>query len=79
MADEKKDPQPEKKVFAEGRGKYSLLESTKVFQFEFPLTATLEENYAAISYLRNEIFKAMDEQRKKEEANKKDKVEENKS
>jgi len=70
----KKDVTSEKKVFGEARGKYSLIDSTKVYSFEFPLSCSLPENYAAISYLRNEIFKAMEEQKKKEDQENKEKT-----
>lgn len=56
---ETKQQPVEKKVFAEARGKYSLLDGTKVFHFEFPAIATLEDNFAAIAYLKDEIFKTI--------------------
>ena len=56
---ETKQQPVEKKVFAEARGKYSLLDGTKVYHFEFPSTATLEDNFSALACLKDEILKAI--------------------
>ena len=61
---------PQKRIFAEARGKYSLVDGPKMFSFEFPAASNLAENYAAISFLRDEIWKAMEEQKKAEEEKK---------
>ena len=67
---------PQKRIFAEARGKYSLLDGPKMFAFEFPANCTLAENYAAIGFMRDEIWKAMEEQKKAEEAKKEEVKEE---
>jgi len=83
MADEvkteEKKPQ-EKKIFAEGRGKYSLIDAQKVFNFEFPLNSTLEENLASISDIKDQIIKAIADknEREKKEAEEKTKKGEDK-
>ena len=59
MTQENKEAQAEKKVWAEARGKYSLLDGTKVYHFEFPSTATIEDNFSAIACLKDEILKAI--------------------
>lgn len=61
---------PPKKLFAEGRGRYTLVDNTKVFNFEFSLQSTLEENFAAISYIKEEILKTI--QLKEKEAKEKE-------
>jgi len=61
---------PQKKIFAEARGKYSMLDGVKMFAFEFPANSTLAENYAALTFVRDEIWKAMEAQKKAEEAKK---------
>lgn len=58
----------EKKIYSEGRGKYSLLDGNKVFQFEFPITSSLEENFAAISHIKDKLFEAIQAKDKEEKA-----------
>lgn len=75
--DIKNDQQPkqEKKLFGENLGRYSLVDGNKVFQFSFPIQSLLSENYVAISFLRDEIWKAMESQKKLEDEAKKAKEE----
>lgn len=55
-----------KKLFSEARGKYIYLDETKAFFFDFPIRCTLAENYAIISHMKDEIWKALEEERKRE-------------
>ena len=67
----KKESNPqEKKIFDEYRGKYVMIDGTKMFAFEFPFASNVAENYVALSYLRDKVWKAMEEQKKREEAQK---------
>jgi hypothetical protein len=59
-------PNQEKKIYSEGRGKYSLLDGNKVFQFEFPITASLEENFASISFIKDKLLEAIQDNDKNE-------------
>ena len=54
MTDEKN--LPEKKIFSEGRGKYTVLDGNKVYHFDFPIKNTIEENLAILSYLKDKIL-----------------------
>lgn len=63
----------EKRIYSEGRGKYSLLDGNKVFQFEFPINSTLEENFSAVSFIKDKLFEAL--QNKEKEEKKKELVE----
>ena len=65
IAKEPKEPIT-KKIFAEGRGRYTLVDTTKVFHFEFPLNCTIEENFAAISFIKEEILKTIQAKEKEE-------------
>jgi hypothetical protein len=58
----------EKKIFSEGRGKYSLLDGNKVYQFEFPITSSLEDNFASISFIKDKLFEAIQNKDKEEKA-----------
>jgi hypothetical protein len=58
---------PEMQVFAESRGKYSVMKEAKVFSFEFPSTCKLGENYDVLSFLKNKVWEGMENQRKIEE------------
>lgn len=60
----------EKRLFSEGRGQYTLIDNQKVFHFDFPINITIEENFAAISFMKDEILKAIEAKLKEE----KDKV-----
>ena len=50
----------DKKMYAESRGKYILIDGAKNFMFEFPATITIEENYAALAYLKDEVWKVIE-------------------
>jgi len=65
-AKEENKESPAKKIFAEGRGRYTLVDVTKIFHFEFPLNATLEENFAAIAFMKEEILKTIQLKEKEE-------------
>ena len=68
----KKDKPPiTKRLYAEPRGQYVYVDGQKIFRFEFPSDSTVIQNYDVICYLKNEIWKAMEDQRKKEEAKQK--------
>jgi len=61
------NPKPqEKKVFSEARGQYSMLDGNKVYHFQFPLANSIEDNFAAISFMKTKIMEAIDEKEKKE-------------
>lgn len=72
------DKTPAKQIFAEGKGKYTVVDGNKIFEFYFPIQSTLAINYDVLSFLKDEIFKAMEDQQKKEKSDKeeeKDKIE----
>jgi hypothetical protein len=67
------DPKiPEKKIYSEGRGIYSLVDGNKVFRFEFPIGSLLEDNLAAISFIKEKLLEAIQQkdQLAKEQAEK---------
>jgi len=66
----KEQPTPilEKRLFSEGRGQYGLVDGAKVYYFTFPLNNTIEDNFAAISYLKDKIFEAIQANTKAEKA-----------
>lgn len=55
------------KIFGEAKGCYTLVEDNKIFHFLFPAHITLAENYDKISIIKEEIWKAMEKQKKAEE------------
>ena len=57
---------PEKRIAGESLGRYSLIDGLKVYQFSFPLTSSLEENFASLSYLRDALLKAIEQNQKLE-------------
>jgi hypothetical protein len=64
MTTDTKEKLPEKKLFSELRGKYNLLDGNKLYRFDFPVNATLEDNFAAISFIKDEVFKTISEKNK---------------
>lgn len=68
MSEDIKQEIPQKRLFAEAKGKYTLVDGQKVYAFEFHNQASLMENYDAISYMREKLWKAIEDQKKKEEA-----------
>ena len=59
-SDTKEQPTvPVRKIYAESRGKYILLDNNLNYMFEFPGQATLEDNFAALAYMKDEILKAI--------------------
>ena len=73
---------PEKKMYAEQRGRYILIDGVKSFFFDFPVQCTFEENYAAVSYIKDQLFKVLedkaksDKQKAEEESKKEPEVKE---
>jgi len=56
------------KVGSQTRGQYDIVDDDKnIYSFTFPLKSTVGTNYDVLSFLRDELWKAMEEQRKKEE------------
>lgn len=49
-----------KRLYAEGRGRYTMLDSPRAFNFDFPIDSSIEDNFAAISFIKEEIFKAIE-------------------
>ena len=71
---------PEKRIFGEARGRYTLIDAQKAFHLDFPGNSTVEENFAAISFIRNQVLKAINvlkeqEEKKEQEENKEEKEE----
>jgi len=58
---------PEKRIFGEARGRYTLIDAQKAFHLDFPGNSTLEENFAAISFIRNQVLKAINVLKEQEE------------
>lgn len=60
------EKEPIFKIFTETRGKYNILkDDVRLFTFEFPIDATLEENRIAIEELLKAIEKVKEEQKQK--------------
>jgi hypothetical protein len=51
-------------------GKYAISFAEKIYSFEFPVNNTLEENLALLTYLRDELIKAIVDKDKKEQERK---------
>ena len=51
---------PEKRTYAEGRGRYTVLEGTKASNFDFPITSSLEDNFSILAFLKDEVLKAIE-------------------
>jgi len=66
--EEPKQTPPAKRVFAEATGVYRLIDGQKVFSFSFPAQSSLEDNLAAVSYLKDEIMKAINDKIAQEKA-----------
>jgi hypothetical protein len=58
---------PQKKIISEARGRYVIIDGAKFYVFEFPINSKIEENYAIVSYMKDEIWKTMENLKKKEE------------
>lgn len=71
MTEEKTEIQSSKRIVSEARGKYTVVDDTKVFYFEFPMASSLLVNYEIVSYLKDEIWRAIEMQKKKEDEEKK--------
>ena len=56
----------EKKIYAEARGNYSWLSNKKYYNFTFSLTSTLEESYAEVTFLKDQIFREIERKNKEE-------------
>jgi len=59
---------PAKRIISEGRGKYSILVEDRVYNFEFPIDATILKNYEVISFLKDEIWNAMEKKKEEDKA-----------
>lgn len=70
MTEEKEAIQSSKRIMSEARGRYTVFDDSKVYHFDFPASGTLAMNYDIVSYMKDEIFKAMETQKKKEEEEK---------
>jgi len=57
---------PEKRIVGESLVRYSLVDGVKVYQFSFPNGSSLEENFAALSYLRDALLKIIEQNQKLE-------------
>ena len=69
MEDAKK--QQETQIFSSHTAKFTIVtEDKKVFNWEFPPGISLMENYDKLTFLRNKIWEAIENQRKKEEEEK---------
>lgn len=53
---------PERRLFAQPRGEYILVDGNKTVNFSFPANSSLEDNLASLSFIRSEILKAIDTQ-----------------
>jgi len=63
----KEQPQaPEKKLFARPAGIYDYHDGKNITHFIFPSANSLAENYAILSFIRDEIWKALEAQKKAE-------------
>jgi len=56
-----------KRIFSEPRGRYTIIDGQKMFNYDFPTTITLEENFAIISFIKDEVLKAINAQEAKKE------------
>lgn len=68
MADQIKEAPkaPERKLFSDQLGCYILVDDKKVFRFEFGSTNTLAENYDGLSLLKDAVWGALEDAKKKE-------------
>ena len=66
----KEQPSQEKRMFSENRGRFILIDGVKSFFFDFPVQNTLEENYAAICFFKEQVWKVLEEQAKNEKEKK---------
>ena len=61
-------PLPPRRIVAEALGVYRIIDGNKVFSFEFPAQYMLEDNLAAVSFLKEEIMKVINDKIAKERA-----------
>lgn len=69
MSDQKEPPPPIRRIITEPRAKYTIIDGNRVFNFEFPSQSTPMQHYDIISYLRDELWVAIENQKKKEDEN----------
>jgi len=69
MSEEQKE---EIKLFSEGRGRYNIVEGSKIYHFDFPISNTVNDNFKIVSFLSNEINKHLE--RVKEETKPSEKI-----
>jgi len=65
-------PKEDIKLFSEGRGRYNIVEGTKVYHFDFPITNSIEENLNIINFINIEINKHIE--KSKQDSQKKDNI-----
>ena len=70
IKEEIKESKNERKLFAETRGRYSVLDNNKLYQYDFPMNANLEENYTIVKFLEEELLKAIEKQKEEKEPKK---------
>jgi hypothetical protein len=51
-----------KKAFSESRGHYMIAHGKKIFNFDFPISTTIEENLNIVTFLKKEILKTIEMQ-----------------
>jgi len=56
-------PPKGKRIISEARGKYVVVDESKIYEFEFPSTSSLAQNYDVVSLLKDEIWNAMQKQK----------------
>jgi len=62
---------PSKRIIAESVGRYIIIDSTKIYEFIFPVQNSIEENLKIVNYMKEEIEKVIDSVAKKKEEEKK--------
>lgn len=67
----KEEKKYSKQILSSPRGKYTIISEDNVdYHFDFPANSTLLKNYEIVSYLKDEITKALEIQAKKEQEKK---------
>ena len=67
---EVKEEQPQNRIIGGYSGFYALSFSNKIYNLYFPVNNTLEENLAAVTYIRDEVIKAITNKDEQEKAKK---------
>lgn len=68
MTEEKKivPDLPPRRILSEARARYTVIDESRIYHFDFPATNTLTQNLDIVSYLKEEIWNAMERLRKEE-------------